>query len=385
MTKTINGKECQGAAYVFTRSGSAWYQQFELIAYDGQTNDFFGWSVSLSADGNTALIGAYNKTISGKALQGAAYVFTRSGSVWYEQFELIAYDGLGSDYFGYSVSLSADGNTALIGAIGKYINLNIYQGAAYVFTRSGSVWYQQKELTANDGAASDWFGQSVALSADGNTALIGAFEKTVNGKAFQGAAYAFTRSGSVWSQQQGLTASDGVAKDYFGQSVSLSSDGNTALIGADNAYNKNMYGYGPGAAYVFTRSGSVWSQRFELIASDGVALDHFGQSVSLSADGNTALIGAENKMINVNGNQGATYVFTKPQAMPWLLLLLSPVNGTCGSASGVATLLPPTTHLCSVGTPSDVTLDTAISYYIWTCFGSDGGSNALCSAPAIPH
>jgi len=161
------------------------------------------------------------------------------------------------------VALESYGSTALIGAHGK----GSFKGAAYVFIRSGTTWTEQQQLTPSDPLVNDFFGYSVALSSDGNTALIGAHVK--------GAAYAFTRSGTTWSQQQQLTPSDGAAGDRFGCSVALGSDGNSALIGA---YGKNSY---TGAAYVFTRSGSTWSQQNKLTASDAAANDNFGYSVAL--------------------------------------------------------------------------------------------------------
>ena len=278
-----------GAAYIFTRSGSTWTQQAKLTASDGAGSDQFGASVSLSSDGSTALVGAYNKS----AYTGAAYVFTRSGSTWTQHAKLTASDGAGSDQFGRSVSLSADGSTALVGAQGKSSNT----GAAYVFTRSGSTWTQQQKLTASDAATGDEFGVSVSLSVDGSMALVGA-----NGKGgFTGAAYIFTRSGSTWTQQQKLTASDAAGGDIFGSAVSLSVDGSTALVGAQSKSSNT------GAAYVFTRSGSTWTQQQKLTASDATTSDLFGSAVSLSVDGSTALVGAQGK----SSNTGAAYVFTR--------------------------------------------------------------------------
>ena len=281
-------------------------QDQKLTASDGVAYDFFG-SVSLSADGNTALIGASNVTVGNKSSQGAAYVFVLNGGIWSQQQKLTALDGAAGDAFGASVSLSGDGNTALIGALDAKVGANTIQGAAYVFARNGGTWSQDQKLTASDGAASDQFGLQVSLSADGSTALIGAYWATVGANAKQGAAYVFVRSGVTWSQDQKLTASDGAADAYFGASVSLSGDGNTALIGAWGAKvgaNTNQ-----GAAYVFVRSGLTWSQDQKLTASDGAAGDAVGASVSLSGDGNTALIGAENATVGANTAQGAAYVF----------------------------------------------------------------------------
>jgi hypothetical protein len=279
----IGKSSSTGAAYLFTRSGSGWSEQQKLLASDAATNDYFGSSVSLSSDGNTALIGAYAKSSN----TGTAYLFTRSGSAWTEQQKLTASDAAAGDAFGLSVSLSSDGNTALIGTPGK----NTDSGAAYLFTRSGSAWTEQQKLTASDTN----FGFSVSLSSDGNTALIGAIGKST----LAGAAYLFTRSGSAWTEQQRLTASDAAINDNFGNSVYLSSDGNTVLIGA-NTKSSNT-----GTAYLFTRSGSAWTEQQKLLASDAATFDQFGSSVALSSDGNTALIGAKQK----NSYTGAAYLF----------------------------------------------------------------------------
>ena len=267
----------QGAAYVFVRSGGVWSQQAELTAPDAVSGDYFGFNVSVSGD--TAVIGANGKNTQ----KGAAYIFVRSAGVWSLQQELTAADGSAGDGFGWPVSVSGD--TALIGAPGK----NGWQGAAYVYVRSGTAWTLQQELTASDGAANDQFGSSASLS--GDTAVIG----TDGRYTYQGAAYVFVRSGTAWSQQQELTASDGVAYDYFGNSVSVS--GNTALIGAQSRNSAR------GAAYVFVRNGTAWSQQQELTASDSAASNFFGGSVSVY--GYTAVIGA----FSAPANKAAAYVF----------------------------------------------------------------------------
>jgi uncharacterized repeat protein (TIGR01451 family) len=298
--KTIGSNSNQGAAYVFTRSGTTWSQQQELTASDGAANDEFGNSVAVSGD--TAVIGASTKTVGSNGWQGAAYVFTRSGTIWSQQQKLTASDGWAGDLFGDSVAVS--GGTALIGAYYKSVGSNSWQGAVYVFTRSGTIWSQQQELTASDGVAFDHFGNLVAIS--GDTAVIGAYEKTVGSNSNQGAAYVFTRSGTTWSQQQELaeSSSDGQAYDKFGNSVAI--NGNTAVIGA--MYKIVGSNGNQGAAYVFTRSGTIWSQQQELTASDGAADDRFGGSVAVSGD--TAVIGAAYKTVGSNSNQGAAYVFT---------------------------------------------------------------------------
>ena len=222
-------------------------------------------------------------------------MFTRTGTTWTQQAKLLASDGAYDDSFGYSVSLS--GNTALIG----FDNENgADSGSAYVFIRTGTAWTQQAKLLASDGTAGDSFGYAVSL--DGNTALIGAISDDDNG-VDSGSAYVFTRTGTTWTQQAKLLASDGAAQDYFGLSVSLKGD--TALIGVPQSIGNGNYS---GSAYIFTRTGTTWTQQAKLLASDGADGDSFGGSVSLASD--TALIGAF--LNDGNGtDSGSAYVFTK--------------------------------------------------------------------------
>ena len=222
--------------------------------------------MALSANGQTALIGAPHAG----DRKGGAWVFTRSGSTWTRQGEeLEGGEGKGKGHFGRSVALSADGDTALIGAPGD----DGYTGAAWVFTRSGSTWGPHgEELSSGEEGAH--FGRSVALTADGDTALIGA----PGAGGYTGAAWVFTRSGSTWGPH-GEELSSGEEGAHFGRSVALSADGDTALIGAPAAG-----GY-TGAAWVFARSSSGWTPPEELTGVGEEGAGHFGYSVALSADG----------------------------------------------------------------------------------------------------
>ena len=272
------------------------------LASDGVAGDNFGFRVAISGD--YALVGASGKTIGSNTNQGAAYVFVRSGSSWTQQERLTASDGALDDAFG---SVAISGDYALVGASNKTIGSNDNQGAAYVFVWSGSSWTQQARLTASDGAASDRFGYSVAISR--NYALVGAYDKTIFSTPYQGAAYIFQESSFVfprtWPQRAKLTASDGASGDLFGFSVAILGD--YALVGAAG---KNIDSNGTqGAAYVFVRSGSSWTQQARLTASDGAARDRFGISVAIS--GNYALVGAYDKTIGSNNKQGAAYVFVR--------------------------------------------------------------------------
>ncbi|XXT18561.1 hypothetical protein WME94_50870 [Sorangium sp. So ce429] len=291
-----------GAAYVFTRSGTTWTQQAKLLASDKASNDFFGFSVALSSDGNTAIVGAYREVDGVTTDNGAAYVFTRSGTTWTQQRKLLASDKATGDGFGFSVALSSDGNTAIVGSLGDKV---------YVFTRSGTTWTEQQKIVGNDTSIPDDFGISVALSPDGNTAIVGASEEDDGGSIGNGAAYVFTRSGAAWTQQAKLLASDKWSYDSFGGSVALSSDGNTAIVGAVGEGDPVLSKDSSGAAYVFTRSGTTWAQQAKLMALDGESFDYFGGSVALSSDGNTALIGAVGDDTSPTYGNGAAYVFAR--------------------------------------------------------------------------
>jgi PKD repeat protein len=207
-----------------------------------------------------------------------------------------------STQFGASVALSADGDTMLVGGPGD----ELYGGSAWVYTRSGSTWTQQAKLDASEVSCGGFYcgayvGYSVALSADGDTALVAGYGNAGG----IGAAWVFTRSGTSWTQQGPALTGDGeIGTGEFGTSVALSADGNTALIGAPDDY-----GYA-GAAWVFTRAGATWTQEGEkLVANDESEPEEsqFGSSVALSTDGDTALIGGPDD----NGRQGAAWVFTR--------------------------------------------------------------------------
>jgi hypothetical protein len=283
-----------GAAYIFRRSGTSWSQQAKLLALDGADDDWFGSSVSI--DGDYAIIGAYRDDDLGEN-SGAAYIFRRSGTSWLQQAKLLPSDGDTIDEFGYSVSI--DGNYAVIGAP-RYNDNGNECGAAYVFYRSGSSWSQQAKLLASDKEADDSFGYSVSI--DGDTVLIGAWANDDYGDA-SGSAYVFVRSGTVWSEQAKLLPSDGATLDLFGGSVSV--NGDFAIVGSPRDDDK---GDGSGSAYVFVRSGSVWSQQEKLVASDGAESDEFGYSLSI--DGELAIIGS--RYDDDSGSaSGSAYIFLR--------------------------------------------------------------------------
>ncbi len=284
------GGTSAGAAYVFTRSGTTWSQQAKLVASDAQASAYFGDDVAI--DGDTIVVGA--KWDSGGGTQaGAAYVFTRSGTTWSQQAKIVSSDIQAYDYFGDYVAI--DGDTMVLSAIGEDTG-GSGAGAAYVFTRSGTTWSQQAKIVSSDIAASDKFGSGVSI--DGDTMVVGAYGEDD----LKGAAYVFTRSGTSWSQQAKLVESVRDAH-HFGNAVSISSD--TVVVGAYKDYVPAAIA---GSAYVFTRSGTTWSQQAKIQPSDIQANDQFGSSVSI--EGDTVVIGGDREDTG-GSNAGAAYVFTR--------------------------------------------------------------------------
>jgi hypothetical protein len=266
-----------GAAWVFTRSGGVWSQQGSKLVGTGAvgSNVAQGGAVALSSDGNTAIIGGFRDNAS----QGAAWVFTRSGGVWTQMGDKLV--GSGANMAagqGAAVALSGDGNTAIVGGPQDGGDNS---GAAWVYTRSPSGWSQQGAKLTGD--VNSLFGQSLALSADGNIALIG--EPVFNSQA--GTVAVFGRSGGVWTLQNGLVGSGAVGAAWQGRSVALSADGRTAIVGGVQD-NGNL-----GAAWVFIRTGanSWFQQGTKLVGSGAIGAAQQGISVGLSADGNTAMVG----------------------------------------------------------------------------------------------
>ncbi|MHB0972520.1 MAG: hypothetical protein ACYC9N_17560, partial [Thermoanaerobaculia bacterium] len=282
-----------GATWVWTRSNGIWTQQgSKLIGSGAEGRAGQGNSVSISADGNTAIVGGP----SDNNRVGAAWVWTRSGGAWAQQGPKLV--GTGSLQQGWSVSLSADGNTAIVGGGGCCVGGG---PGPSVWTKSGGVWTQQgTELVGPDAVGNATQGISVALSGDGNTAIVGGYSDgggSGDNNLYFGAAWIWTRSGGVWTQQGPKlvgTGADGPAGQ--GLSVAISADGNTAIIGGpfDAKYL--------GAAWIWTRNEGVWIQQGpKLVSSGGVDLpnQNWGSSVSLSADGNTAIVGPYQQIVGV--------------------------------------------------------------------------------------
>ena len=303
----------EGAAWAFTRLNGVWSQQGgKLIGsgISGTAGPLQGASVALSSDASTALVGGPGDN----SYLGATWVFTHSGSTWDQQgSKLVGSGALGlSGNQGTSVALSSDGNTALIGGPDDYGQ----EGAAWVFTRSGGVWSQQGEKLVGSGAFGTGAnqGRSVALSGDATTALLGG----PTDDSYVGAVWVFVLSDGVWTQQGSKLIGGGYtsAQPWEGSSTALSSDGNIALIGGPSD-NDSL-----GAVWVFRRSAGSWSQQGDkLVGSDAIGSSGQGLSVALSSTGNTLLFGGPDDYNGV----GAAWIFAVPT-----LTVSAPASATPG-------------------------------------------------------
>ena len=281
-----------GAAYVFRRSGDTWVREAKLLAADGESGDYFGQSVALSGD--VVVVGAYGGNDFG-VFSGAAYLFRYEGGVWIQEDKLLADDGDSVDRFGISVAVAGD--VVVVGASDDE-DAGYEAGSAYVFRYEGGVWTQETKLLADDGDDGDLFGSSVATS--GDIAVIGSPGNGDLGSMF-GAAYVFRYTGTAWVQEEKLLADDAGNADRFGCGAAIS--GETIVLGA---WADDDGGDDAGAAYVFRKVGSVWSQEDKLVADDGSAGDHFGHHVAV--DGDMAVVGA-NTDDELGHWSGSAYVF----------------------------------------------------------------------------
>jgi hypothetical protein len=359
-----NSAGSSGAVYVFRRRGSKWIQQAYLKASNTGANDFFGYSVALSADGSTLAVGALYEGSATTGIDGdqaddsapyagAAYVFARTGTSWFQEAYVKASNTGVFDCFGYSVALSADGSTLAVGAPyedsaargidGDQADDSASDaGAAYVFTRTGTRWSQEAYVKASNTDGGESFGASLALSSDGSTLAVGAYgensaatgvggDQSDNNMPGAGAVYVLTRSGTTWSQEAYVKASNTDESDGFGFSVALSGSGSTLAVGAlressaatgvggDQADDSTQWA---GAAYVFARGDAAWSQEAYVKASNTDAYDNFGVGIALSCDGSTLAVSAPweaGAATGVNGDQtddsagfaGAVYLFAR--------------------------------------------------------------------------
>lgn len=300
---SVNGNFAQGAVLVYTESDGVWSKTQTLVASDGVAGQRFGSSVALHD--NRAIVGMWTTQPS----RNTVYVFTESNGLWSEAAQLRIHEEPTFDQFGYSVAISE--SAALVGAWTDTVDPDRpRQGAAYVFEETGGVWSLADQLTANDGKADEQFGQAVALS--GTTALIGSKYATLNrDRPHQGAAYVFAKSGNHWTQKQKLFAVEGAYSDFFGQSVAMS--GTTALIGSASGGVTPGDAGGVGAVHVFTESNGVWVRRQKFVAPEGTMTSFFGSQLAIS--GSKAVITAQDAAVDGATKRGEAFLYSETDGL----------------------------------------------------------------------
>jgi hypothetical protein len=353
-----------GAAYVFVRAGNAWRQQAYIKASNTQSSDKFGFALALSGDGNTLAVTATLEDSDARGINapasggtgtqadnsadssGAVYVFVRSGSSWSQQAYIKAANADAGDQFGWSLAVSRDGNTLAVGAQSEgggsagvngdaTDNSAADAGGVYVFARTGTTWTQQAYVKASNAQAGDRFGFSVTLSADGNTLAAGSYDEDGSGKgvnaasdegaANSGAAYVYVRRGAIWTHDAYIKASNTVRNIAFGSAVALSADGSTLAVGAVDETNltRGIDGdqasvpdnaVSAGAIYVFGRTGSSWQQQAYVKSFNIGPTDLFGIRMALSADGSMLAAGAPGQNGGGRGFNARPEDFTSPES-----------------------------------------------------------------------
>ena len=294
------GNSGRGEIHVYTRSGTTWSQEAVLVASD--TSKYMS---KVIIQGDTIVAGAYGNSVGTNTREGAAYVFTRSGTTWSQQAKLVASDPEAQDMFGYSIP-AIDGDTVAVAApFENGSTTSNSKGAVYVYTRSGTSWSQQAKITASDAEAGAKFGSAegrIGLSAD--TLVVGA-EGNDEGGTDRGAVYVFTRSGTTWSQQAKITAPSPSTDDgvNFGRSTDISGD--TIVIGAPYDHDAAA---GAGLLFVYTRSGTTWSHQATLSVSDAAIGDQVGHDVVIKGD---VIVSGARQEDTTTDNSGALYVFTR--------------------------------------------------------------------------
>ncbi len=298
------GAYSQGSARVFDWNGTAWVQRGgALTPLDGAYRDLFGRSVDISSDGLTVIVGGPDDDVGQNEDQGSAIVFDWDGFNWVQRGAVVTpVDGSAGDYFGHSVGLSDDGNTAILS--GPFDDMS---GSTRIFDWDRTTWVQRGNEISNGAARGS--GYSSSLSGDCLNVIVGEIGYYLPSSPYRGSARVLYWNGENWVQRgDALIASVGGAQDNFGYSVELANEGFTAIVGAPNqdvSEKKDQ-----GCAWVFDWNGSAWIQRGSaLTPDDGRAEDRFGSSVALSEDGLTALVGGPGDKVDQNAEQGSARIF----------------------------------------------------------------------------
>lgn len=339
-----------GSVNIYVRSGSAWVKQAEVFSDTQSNNDEFSKHLSITPDGNIALIGENLEDYDGFTNSGVAHVFVRDGAGdWTRQTKLLNPDPASNDQYGKTTAVSDDGNIMLVAAVGE----EGYRGAVYYYKYDGVTWAYQNYFVPASITTNERFGIWMEMSGDGTTVLVGASaDNDITGSAF-----VFTRDGDTWTEQEYFQGEN--PGDEFGLTVSLSEDGNTAIVGAQK-HNGSR-----GAAYLYARSGDTWTEQGKLTSPSPQAGHSFGAAVSVNADGSTAVVGAPGNA----SSPGKAYIYRRNGTTWSLLETLVASNGVNGNQIGAYAALFPNENTVAIGAPGDDILGTnAGAVYIFDFF-----------------
>lgn len=297
-----SGSIASGCAYIYEKTNGVYNWTHKLTPSTVTDNAQFGYRVALSADGSVIAVSAYGDIEKGLNA-GAAYIYHRTGLIYREKQKIIDPTGGSSDRFGSSVVVSSDGSLLLIGAQSGY-NTTARTGFVRPFVYDGVSYVPTDKIVASDGAASDNFGYSVAMSSDKSIIIVGSYgdDDTVNNS---GSVYVFKHDGTSYSQAQKLTAYDADSNDRFGWSAAISSDNSTIVVGS---YQDDDKGAESGSVYIFRYNGNNYEHAQKLIATDGAAGDEFGFSISISSDASIIVVGSR-RDDDKGSDSGSAYVF----------------------------------------------------------------------------
>ena len=312
---SYNDGNSEGSVYLYSRTSGNWSDTPDKVFKNNISNSLFGSSISISADGNTLAVGSTGDSTYNTSA-GSVRLYYRYFGTWLNAVQYTFYNGLANSYFGDSVSLSSDGRTLVVGS-GSTSTYGSIAGAVYIYSAPSNIWSNTPTIVLHNDVVGSRFGTRVSLSSDGNTLAVGAYDANTYGTS-AGSVRVYYRSNGSWSNIHQFEFYNSVAYSSFGLSLSLSSDGNTLAVGSENdtTYGANYFGsgyaYGTGSARIYYRSNGTWTNTpIATLYNSSINLSSsFGNSLSLSSDGNTLALGANNETYNNVAYAGAAYVYT---------------------------------------------------------------------------
>lgn len=303
----IDNKPYAGKVYIFNKDiDNIWYTEAIIHANNPEQYSGFGDIVSMSDSGDILVVGAHCSSCDIYKQAGKVYVYRKLSDNWIEDAVLTASDTSHRNHFGYVVGIDGTGTRAVIGALQAPAPSYNSAGAVYIYSRSGTTWTQEAGITSS--GTDIGFGGSCSIDGLGNRVVIGAYQSSVSSKSAAGRAYVFTRSGTNWTEETSFSLSAPIANDYLAKDCSINNDGNIIVLSCPGRDPSAINA--AGAAYIYTRSGIVWTLASEISAIDKATGDNFSTDISISRDGNTIISGAPYADPSTLSNAGKIYIFS---------------------------------------------------------------------------